>query len=777
MNKRTRKLTTACFALTAAFSFMLMPIGVSAYDDLPSNIGTKTSEITVSGKDYINYQRGYVELSGGETVKTRGGYVMTAGGESKIAVNSMLSMLAYNNDGSITRVLGYAPTEVELDAIQDKFEKKYTELYDSGFVAGLSLGDIEGWDNVVIKQEFRYGDSTANPDDGNGGKKNNSILAYNVAQNEVYAITDGYVNAYDEAHRILGAPLADAGKYDLTGETVKGFKPNGVVNCQPFETGVIVEENGVYTAYSCGIYQINGAYMLMPIVEDQDLMERTNRGYSFIGDLDGEWHPLKTAEIVYDEDNDEYNLYANYYAGAVKLVYTSDYTLLSEMRYAGKNFFGADRELEILHSSCYDRNEFYFEGESVGTEIEPEALAYYRNYQPNATGDSLKQLFKDCYADLVENDNFMPGYRSSAIKMWDLLVLDFKFGDGTTGFDATGTGKRERMTTMVYSPLKNKVFAVHSQYFNIFKQDSGTGRVTLGYPISKILRDAVIGGVTYSEIQIFEKGYIYKNLAGDFNVEIGYLYNETENKFETTPAPTVSEKYGFLKNTRIKDGIVYLDYEYGAVACRLNANGLRYLFDYYPGRNFDDNFTAHLLPMENFISADKLTSSGAMPLDKNGNEIDFDTVIKPMIIARYKKIYDSGFFPGFLEESFKGTWNNVHAQQLIVGDSTANPFGSSRPNVSAIVFDGASNDTYFLANDNIRVWQTWYGTAKAPTSDEYQIAGYDYYFQTFTFGMIIRRGNNAFFTESYESAQDYIDKLPKLTIPTHNKKNNKGYIG
>jgi hypothetical protein len=168
-----------------------------------------------------------------------------------------------------------------------------------------------------------------------------------------------------------------------------------------------------------------------------------------------------------------------------------------------------------------------------------------------------------------------------------------------------------------------------------------------------------------------------------------------------------------------------------------------------------------------------------MPTNSSGSLIDFETVIKPKIYNKYVELYNAGYFCGFLEASFQGSWNNVFAQQFIVSDSTSMIFGEERPYVSALVYNPKTDEVYLMKDDVISIWQANYSTAASPTSDAFKLDGCDYTFQTFDFGMTIQNGNLIVFTEKYKSPADYVAYLSKnvLATPTHKRKQSDGYIG
>ncbi len=662
----------------------------------------------------------------------------------------------------IFTVAGKTLTSGEVEEILNGFTAKSATL-------NLGVADDVGCKReIILQQTFTDGD-------------NKSMIVYNFAESDYFVVDNEFYATYVDGDyfRRLGAPVNGKGSYSVGGVTKNATIARKTYIAQIFETGVILNDNGTIKAYCGAVEKSDDAYVVHPVIDDQDILEKTAGGYEYFGNIDGQMHPLKDADFftVGSGSDKTYELYVNYSSLCAHIVYNADYTIKSQDIYPLRNYFknGEVYEKSLLPDCCYSVTDMILDEPAV----ESNAYSYYKKYQKSGNEAALKKLFEDAYIDML-NDDFVPGYRCSRIKMWDLLVLDLRFGDGTAGFDDVGTGERERMTCLVYNPVQNKVYPVHSAYFLIFKEDGATGRNALGYPESGIKKDATIGGAEYEEIQIFQNGYIYKK-DGNYRVEVGYYYDGTSNAFVAIPAPATPDRYGSELTRATADGVVYINYEKGAVKCVPSANKSKYIYTYYAGRYFDfnANYTVKTYEIGTLLTYSQLVSKGAMPLDASRNEISFADVIQPKIYAKYAELYEKGFICGFVEEEFKGSWNNVYAQQFVAGDSTSMIFGEERPFVSALVYNKNTDAVYLMRDDVIKTWQAHYTVAGSPTSDEYQIEGYDYWFQTFEFGMTIRIGNLIVFTEDYTSPENYIDyvKNNPLDYPTHNNKQSDGYIG
>ncbi len=663
-----------------------------------------------------------------------------------------------------TVVAGYSVTDQEYDAIKQGFDT---------FAQGKELGnggEIENMREILIARKYSSGDSR-------------SLVVYNFTAKNYFLVSNEYYNEYvnGDNFRKLGAPVTEMGTYHLSGTSKTDAIAEGNWQAQIFATGIILTDGSSVRSYVGIVEQTGeGSYVLHPLVDDQDLQVLKDGALQYVGDIDGEMHPLKEAFIQKTEDG--YEVYANYSALCAHLSYNADYSLKEsgKLIYAGKNFSVEDGAYVAhqLPAECITVSHMVRDGSNYVT---TEALAYYQTYQKDGTADSLTQLFEEKYAELY-SEGYVAGYRCSPIKMWDLLVLDLRFGDGTTGFDLAGTGMRERMTCLVYNPEQNKVFAVSNAIFLIFKEDSGVGsRCVIGYPETDVLKNKEIDGVVYSEIQLFNNGYIYRTENGNYMGVTGYSYDAENNTLVPTVAPDIPDRYGNEVERKTDGDTVYINYEKGAIACELTHNRSKYIYTYYHGRNFDFSaapYEAKLLDMEVFITMDSLFCDGAMPV-VDGKDVSFEDEIKPLLYKKYRELFKEGYFCGFTEEKFKGAWNNVFAQQFVVSDSTSMIFGEERPNVSALVYNPKTGKVYLMKDDVIKTWQAYYATAGSPTSDEYQVEGCDYYFQTFDFGMTIRKGALIVFTEEFASPEEYVQLMKdnQLSAPTHNKDQADGYIG
>lgn len=660
-------------------------------------------------------------------------------------------------------VAGRELTEADIIRIEEGFAT-YVEDLNYG-----TASSVKTFREIILYTEY--------VDDG-------AMVVYNFDKDSYYAVEGEYCTAYMNADnfRKLGAPISSVGEYVLSGNAYGKEELSGTYTAQLFEKGVLIDAGETVAMHVAAMEETANGYKLHPVIDDQNILAKMDGELKYFGKVDGELHPLKTVEIETEsaETSYTYRLFANYRACCVYIEYSADYTIIAQYVYMGKNFNLTDGELIAvqLPVCCVTTSNMICDGSEP---VETAALEYYRNYNTDGNESDLIAEFAECY-DRLYAAGYVAGYRCSKIKMWDLLVLDLRFGDGTTGFDAAGTGERERMTCLVYNPVQDKVYPVSGNYFLLFKNDDGIGRKSLGYPESDVMYNVELGGVIFTEIQLFKNGYIYKNALGTYVGIIGKLYDEETDSVLPAICPNIPDRYGAEIERRDKDGVIYINYTGGAVRCELTLNKSKYWYTMYNGRNFDFNsaaYTPEAVDMDILLDESDLVASGTMPSDSNRQLIDFDSVIKPMLIDKYEELYEDGFVCGYTEEAFKGAWNTVYAQQFVVGDSTAMIFGEERPNVCALVFNPKTNEVYLIKDDVIKTWQSYYRTAGAPTSDEYQVSGCEFYFQTFDYGMTIRNGNMIVFTEDFDSPEQYVAERARYDFdyPTHNKSQEDGYIG
>lgn len=810
--------------LALCLCMTLVPLGISsakAYDGLPSGeFGAVVGEtIEAGGKTYVNYQGGYVQYDGtGLTTpldpttaeKHVGGKNVSAEGAETTSADILAHILALpqfslENFDNVGKVYGAGWDQAAADAMIAKFKDKYAALYNAAqpYVCGIPSGKIDQWDNNEIKIDFRYGDGTTGyANDGAGGRERMTTLVYNVLDDEVRVVRDVIWDKYRNEQRRLGAPLIEQGAVTLFGNDAENVinltEENALrVTAQIYETGAIYikEDGSAQKLEGMPIKRGENAYEISPVVKDQDVRRKKadKNEYQFIGDVDGTWHPLKTARQTVNDDG-TITAYYNFVPGCIEVVYNGDNTQKSAMRYFGYNFDGQNQKTLLPVKTFTYNNEFFFQEATSN-----QALDFYKNNHPEATKSDLENVFKQGYKAMADQ-GFVPGYRCSGVKMWDLLVLDFKYGDGTTGFDSTGSGGRERMTTLVYSPVKDAVFGVHSGYFNIFKNDSGIGRKNLGAPMCNVLKNHTFDGKTFEEIQFYEQGYLYKE-GSDVKAVVGVTSFDDEFAVSTViPAPDVPGDYGAKLDVReSEDGrTTYINYRYGAVKAVQNKTNTACLYDYYSGRNFEfsqehatrDYLELYLLPVEDFLGANG--SKLEYKTDNADYIKQFNDVIKPLIVKTYTEYHEKGYFLGFVEGKF-GDWNGCDGQQFRWGDSTGNPFNDGRKHMALLAYNKTSGnfasdemkdekDELYLVKDAIMdawasAWVSENGLHEivgAPIGNPYTVEGCDYIFQDFKTALgtkvnLLVQGTGmgvAWYTDG-TTAQQVADGLKGETFPDY----------
>ena len=561
------------------------------------------------------------------------------------------------------------------------------------------------------------------------------------------AATDGFVRLIPGETRRIGAPVSEQIKNaTVTGWDGESHELNYTnKTVQVFETGILVgtEENnsGKVTQavkHEGVVEKISDTeYKMHPVLQDQDVLA-TGKGekvtitlggqekkLGFIGDIDGTWHALRTAR-TYRNADDKLAVQYNFRAGCVEAVYNDDYTLSSRMAYAGQNFAydgsGVCTGRVALPFETFTTNDHLWESGSDG--VEDNALSTYTSYEGNEskTKDDLKALFREGYKTLFDA-GIIPGYRCSNIKMWTLLVLDYKYSpDSRYGFDGIVSAGRERMFTLVYSPRQNKVYGVGDDMWQIWKDDSV--RPALGAPISNEMQNKTISGKTFARIQIFEKGYIYATASGKLVTEFGATTDNAYTDFVYEVAPKTPSEYGVQTGKIETENCVYVNYERGAVKAIPSATGIGYVYELFPGRNFEqsgETVTAKMLAFDTLYKASDFHCANAY------NEIfEGENGAKQQIQDALKEQLQKGFFPGFINHEGLAAWNDSACMQLFYGDSTACPFGGDpRTNVAALIWNERTQKIYLLKDAFMDAWGKDKGaftTLGSPAGNEFTLA-------------------------------------------------------
>lgn len=778
-------------------------LSASAYDSLPSEFGAVVGE-TVTGSDgskYVNYTRGYVQYDadgntndpttavahvGGKNVSLDGGQIV----ESLISAGTMTSVKNWDTIVTVDMAgarVAYGPGwgADAAKKVGNAFKQKWEELIAEGYNLGIPCSNVNVYtasddgNAIVFGMEFRYGDSVYDPDDGNGGRKNMSYLMYNVLDDEVHLISDGFARLTGEVRRI-GAPVSEQfTNITVTGQDGEGNTVNvSNATVQVFETGVLIgtqtsDGKVTYAEKHEGVIEkiSDTEYKIHPLIRDQDIYAMSGSGLSFIGDVDGTWHALRTARIV-SHENGRMTVQFNFRAGCIEIVFSDDYSLISRMAYAGQNFAydeaGSSTRV-TLPTENFTTDEHLWEGVESGT------LAMYQNLSgnPAATENDMKADFRAAYMELLE-DGIIPGYRCSSIKIWDILCVDYKYSpDSDYGFDGVGSAGRERMYTLVYSGVQKRVYGVGDDFWQAWKEDSV--RRALGAPISNAMENVTISGQTFSRIQIFEQGYIYEGENGALLTEYGVTTDNDYTQFIYEPAPSEKpSQYGseLAQYSATEDGrrVAYINYERGAVKAAEMYTGTGYTYEYFPGRNFvseNGTYTAQLLSFDVLYDISDFTESSDSGIfedheDENGNYV---AGAKTQIIEKIQSLMAQGFFPGFPEGTFEA-WNGVFCQQFIYGDSTAQPWGGdSRTEVCALVWNDSLGQVFLLKDAFMELWAgtNAYMQLGAPAGDEFVLEGSSNVIFQYFYGTSLQ--NNLAFAASvgYNEATYYVSSSASVT--------------
>lgn len=770
VKKQTLGIVTLLLALAVALTCfgVLRHERAYAYDGLPgefgSVVGTPIADST--GTTYVNYQRGYVKYAAGADTSDPKKAMAHVGGKNAVQENGQVKLVLIDaatmtsvhnwdtlvdaNSGS--NRIAYGPgwsadaAKAVGNAFKTKWEECITEGYNLGIPRGFEVFKGSGnGDAMMFALRFRYGDSIYDPDDGNGGGKNVCDLIYNTLTHKVYLVTDGFMRLIPDETRRIGAPVSE----QLNGITVTGWDGEGNqinetnATVQVFETGMLIANNmsGDKVADAAkheGVVEkiSDTEYKMHPLVNDQNILAAgkgntitaDGKQLGFIGDVDSTWHALRTARTSRRSGDNKLVVQYNMRAGCLEVVYNDDYTLLSRMAYAGQNFaYDAQGNATrvALPFETFTTDEHLWDG------IADSGRAMYRGFAGNAekTDDDLKNVFRAGYKTLFDG-GVIAGYRCSPIKEWTVLCLDYKYSpDSGYGFDGVGSAGRERMFTLVYSHKQGKVYGVGDDIWQVWKDDNT--RPALGAPISNAMQNKTIASKTFRRIQIFEKGYVYENASGKLVVEYGATTDNDYTKFIYDVAPNVPTQYGSQIQSEEIGGVTYVNYARGAVKATPSSTGMGYVYNYYPGRNFEISngaATVKMLSFEQLYNESDFTCASVYDdifedFQKDEEQIDG---VKTQMIARIRKMLEEGFFPGFLDTQGFSAWNNCACQQMFYGDSTAQPWGGdARTNVGAFIWNERLNKLFYLKDAFMDGWAKEHGSYEvlgAPASDAFTLA-------------------------------------------------------
>ncbi len=641
----------------------------------------------------------------------------------------------------------------------------------------------------------------------------NLYIMYNPLDGKAYTVEGAFAAKIGDL-RVIGAPVTEK----LTGITVTGYNGEGqAVNAsnatvQVFETGILIDNEGTAAEHTGVIEKISETeYKIHPLIRDQDILA-TGKGSTitangkklgFIGDIDGTWHALRTARTF--RENGKLAVEFNLRAGCIKIVYKDDWSLDSRMAYAGQNFAyneQGESSRVMIPVENFTTGDHLFEkngdnnfGEEGGGAhgVSTRALETYRSLSKNesATQDDLKNVFKSGYLSLLE-EGIIPGYRCSVIKVWDVICVDYKYSPHSeNGFDATGSAARERMYTLVYSGVQNKVYGVGGAFWQRWKEDNV--RKVLGAPISNAMTNKTISGLKFDKIQVFEKGYIYEK-NGEILTEYGISTDGNCENFVYPAEPSAkpsqygveTERFEAVENNR---KVVYINYQKGAVKATESFVKLGYFYDYYPGRNFekvDSEYNLKILSYEKLYSDSDFKCESVFNDIFNGGMNEggvYVKGVKEQLIEKVKELLAAGYFPGFFESTFQ-MWNGVSCQQFIYGDSTSSPWGGdSRTNVSALVYNEDLEQVFLLKDAFMERWggtSNAYSSLGAPASDEFKLPGNDnltfqYFRGTATqnnkaFAVSVGYNEATYFTPNDNmvgevNPESYIESIKDLTKP------------
>lgn len=383
-----------------------------------------------------------------------------------------------------------------------------------------------------------------------------------------------------------------------------------------------------------------------------------------------------------------------------------------------------------------------------------------------AVQNALKQEYRNLY-----NAHYNVGIRCSTVSLWDGFIhQEFRFGDSTT----TMWSRNINMTALIYNPTANAAYRLRDQFLSTFDGNKST----LGCPIAddQTLTLTLPGQSTAStvRIQFFMEGFVYLNGSTPVIVT---GYNYVNGKFVKVPAARIPSAYGNLvtKFSPDNDKTIYFNYQYGCEQAVMDSSG-NYTTAIYGGRNFTSAGKLSMLSVGLFTQ-----NIGSLIL---GNFTDAQKAsIKNQMVSEYNSLFNSGFFPGFVNGEGITTWNNCVSLQMFWGDSSACPWASSndaRVNVSAFIYNVSKSSVTFMKDGPLELWNQNqnYETFGAPVSGVSVAKNGDVY-QTFQNGLLVLvSGSKYIYLFEQNMTYDQYAKINKsFNVPTHHNSVQDGYIG
>jgi len=390
--------------------------------------------------------------------------------------------------------------------------------------------------------------------------------------------------------------------------------------------------------------------------------------------------------------------YINYAAGYVKFD-GSAYTY-----YSGRNIDSTlvTSLVDVSKLTSYIGNEFATSEDGDSDNV--------RNILPrNYSKTGIKNLFTAKYTEFYNNGVIL-GSKLSKVKCWNglYIIQEFRYGDSDFDYDEG----RKNISILLYQYKTEECFVIKDGFIDALSNNTALGQPKTD---AKTMNVVLPGASQKTDelVQLFDNGFIYKN-GNEYIAKVGYLYND-DGTFARVCIPTTAPgEYGDIKSrVIISDDKQIVVYDYGSVICTKNSKG-DYDETLRPGRIYTAEDTFTMVDIQHFY-------------DEFANDIasSYNQTIADLIKAKYKECYDNGYFIGFKEGTFDGSWNGVTAQQFKWGDSTANPWDDGRDHIAALVYNegidttAGEKEVVLLKDTALELWDNSWSVYGSPVTDEF----------------------------------------------------------
>ena len=738
-------------------------IGDSICGELRSQLG---KSFVVDGKIYQNYARGYA-VKDGDTVDIVGGRNMTVWGEEIPAGDSFILYNTVNWEGDDWYLVGLISTKsadsydmikprVEalgytVEEVEGLFAAKYKALAADGFNAGMARTFVKDWGGLTV-QEFAFGDGVS-ADLSSPGWNRYSILIFNAEKGEVFLCSD---------RRLMD-------------EWNKNYSQFGYPVCDQFENKTVTLADGTSETYEKLMVFSNGyVYMkdgttgsVLNVVYDE-----TASSFNEIPELDtskipGEMGSKTTAYVI------DGVFYQNYNRGYVVVKDgVQDVIALRNVAPDGTISFVEDAWLlDMAGMINTDPN--------TSDDMKPANIE--ANLAANGSDKTLDELAQDYKAAVkaLSQEGYSVGVAASFIKTWNgYVVQDFQCGDGNFSWNngsryvTSINNIRGRVTTLVYNPEKDAIYAVTGDALYYFAFN-----LNLGCPEGNMELVPLKANMQTEEnvyLQQFSGGIVWLSEANFApHIIYGAEYDETEHTYTVKASPYVPTEYGALVKSFELDGVYYLNYEYGSVKVTPTANGMDSEVWYSSGRNYNDDGTAGELmdaAKTKFVGMIETAVTG-MTNPPFGTKEEYLTLMK----AKYEELWEKGICAGLIDGRGGVTWTNVFGSQFYWGDSEGSlgGYGDNRVQVTYFVFvKGAeANEVVSLTGNMLTayLWLDNFNNYGSPVADAVTESNGDVH-QQFANGCVVLQHDSCWLVAFVKDGtyQDYAEKYAEIAGESQN---------